>query len=127
MNIIVDRPQLVRVVKLYLTNSFGDLTPKEVKKYPDSVFYVNSDNEIFMEYDKENENVWVGYDQIWLKLESLFYLNHSDIKLIMKDWLEDHYNLRGLKQSFYDRLFKRRLEEHYNLSGSSQLRNNYYE
>ena len=97
MNIIVDRPQLVRVVKLYLTKSFGDLTPKRHKDYPNSVFYVNSDNEIFMEYDKKNENVWVGYDQIWSKLESLFYLNYSDIQLIMKDWLEEHYNLRGLK------------------------------
>ena len=97
MNIIVDRPQLVRVVKLYLTKSFGDLSPKTSSKYPDSVFYVNSDNDILMEYDKKNENVWVGYDQIWSKLELYFPLKYDDIQLIIKDWLEEHYNLRGLK------------------------------
>jgi len=103
MNIIVDRPQLVRVVKLYLTKSFGNLTPKRHKDYRNLVFYVNSDNVILMEYDKENEGVWVGYDQIWSKLESLFYLNYFDIQLIMKDWLEEHYNLKGLKLLYWQK------------------------
>ena len=95
MNIIVDKPQLVKVVKLYLTKNYGNLTPKTSSKYPDSVFYVNSDNEILMQYDDENKVIWIGYDQIWSKLESLFYLEFGNIQLIMKDWLEEHYNLRG--------------------------------
>ena len=97
MNIIVDRPQLVRVVKLYLTKSFGDLTPKRHKDYPNSVFYANPDNDILMEYDKENEYIWIGYNKIWSKLELYFPLKYDDIQLIMKDWLEEHYNLRVLK------------------------------
>jgi hypothetical protein len=95
MNIIVDKPQLVKAVKLYLTKSFGDLTPKTNSKYPGSVFYVNSDNEILMQYNDENKVIWIGYDQIWSKLESLFYLEFDNIQLIMKDWLEEHYGLRG--------------------------------
>jgi len=97
MNIIVDRPQLVRVVKLYLTKFFGNLTPKRYKDYPDTVFYVNSDNEIFMEYNKKNENFYISYSKIWSKLELYFPLKYNDIRLIMKDWLEEHYNLRVLK------------------------------
>ena len=97
MNIIVDRPQLVRVVKLYLTKSFGDLTPKRHKDYHNSVFYVNSDNEIFMEYNEKNEYIWISNNKFWSKLELYFPLKYNDIQLIMKDWLEEHYNLRGLK------------------------------
>ena len=119
MNIIVDRPQLVRVVKLYLTKFFGDLTPKTSSKYPDLVFYVNSDNEIFMQYNKKNEYIWISYNKIWLKLELYFPLKYNDIQLIMKDWLEEHYNLRVAtaleKYSSYPVL----LEEHYNLRGTT--------
>jgi hypothetical protein len=96
MNIIVDKPQLVRAVKLYLTKSFGDLTPKTHPKHPDSVFYVNSDNVILMKYDKTYKNIWIDYGQIWSKLQSLFYLKYGDIQLIMVDWLEEHYGLSGV-------------------------------
>ena len=41
MNIIVDRPKLVRVVLLYLNNNFGDLTPTSYSNIPGKVFYVN--------------------------------------------------------------------------------------
>ncbi len=96
MNIIIDRPQLVRVVKLFLTKSFGNLTQKKHKDYPDSVFYVDSENQILMEYDKKNERVWISYDNIWSKLERYFYLEYKDIQLIIKDWLEEHYKLEGV-------------------------------
>jgi hypothetical protein len=41
MNIIVDRPQLVRTALLYLNNNFGDLTRKSYLNIPGKVFYVN--------------------------------------------------------------------------------------
>jgi hypothetical protein len=96
MNIIVNRPQLVRAVLLYLNKNFGNLTQKTRTRYPDSVFYVNSNDEILMEYDKENEYVWLHYDQIWSKIESLFPLNYSEIQSIMKHWLEETYKLKGV-------------------------------
>ncbi len=115
MNIIIDRPQLVNVVKLYLTRSFEDLTPKISKDYPYSVFYVNSDNVILMKYDEKTEKIWIDYDQIWSKLESLFHLNYEDVQSIMKVWLEKHYGLRGAtpKKDWY--LSRFLLDEHYNL------------
>jgi hypothetical protein len=113
MNIIIDRPQLVNVVKLYLTNTFGNLTTKTTFRYPKSVFYLSSDNKIIMEHDKKNKEIWFDYDNIWSKLESFFYLNNDDIQLIMKDWLEEHYNLNKVTLHVAETLEHLLLEEHY--------------
>ena len=75
MDIIVDRPQLVRVVLLYLNKNFGNLTPMTNSEFPNLIFYVDSGNDIIMEYDKENEWVFIDYGRIWLELESLFSIN----------------------------------------------------
>jgi hypothetical protein len=97
MNVIVDRPQLVRVALLYLNNNFGNLTPKTSPEYPGSVLYVDSDNQIMMEYSKKNEFVWVHHEHIWSKIKSLFSLEFDDIQSIIQHWLERDYNLRNLK------------------------------
>jgi hypothetical protein len=117
MNIIIDRPQLVRAVLLYLTKSFGNLTPKEIKKYPDSLFYVNSENEVLMEYDKKTKVIWIDHDNIWSKLERYFYLEYNDIQLIMKDWLEETYKLGGVTPKAVRWFDYRWLEETYKLGG----------
>ena len=97
MDIIVDRPQLVRTVLLYLKMNLGDLTPKTTKKYPELVSYVNPSNEVMMEYDKEAERVYINYDEIWLKIESLFHLNYDDTKSVIRVWLEEKpYELVGV-------------------------------
>ena len=100
MNIIVDRPQLVRVVLRYLNMNFGDLTPKSYLNIPGKVFYVNTDNEVIMEYDKENEHVWIDYYNFWSKIESLFSLNYRETQSIMKVWLEETYKLEGVTPSY---------------------------
>ena len=100
MDIIVDRPQLVKVVKLYLTKNFGDLTPKKHNNYPKSVFYVNSNNEVMMEHYKGGEYVYIHNDHIWSKIKSLFHLNYDDTQSIIKVWLEETYKLGNLKQIF---------------------------
>ena len=100
MNIIVDRPQLVRTALLYLNNNFGDLMPKKHKDHPNSVFYINSGNEIMMEYNHEIESVYISDDQIWSKIESLFHLNYGEIYSIMNLWLEETYKLGGVTPAF---------------------------
>jgi hypothetical protein len=99
MDIIVDRPRLVRVVLLYLNKNFGNLTPKTSSEFPKTVFYVDSDNEIMMEYNEKIGEVYIHYYHIWSKIESLFSLNYSETQSIMKHWLERDYNLRNLKRS----------------------------
>ena len=113
MDIIVDRPQLVRTVLLYLNMNFGDLTPKTTEKYPNSVFYVNSDNEVMMEYDKENEDVYIHYEHIWSKIKSLFHLNYNDFQSIMKVWVEEAYKLEGVTPWILHKTLKMEVEEAY--------------
>jgi len=94
MNIIADKPQLVKVVKLYLTKSFGDLTSKTSKEYVNSVFYVNSDNVALIEYCKLTDHIFISREDIWSKLESYFPIKGREIALIMKDWMGEHYKLK---------------------------------
>jgi len=115
MNIIINKPQLVRAVLLYLNKNFGSLIQKTSSKYPNIVFYINSDNDVLMEYDKKTKIVWIHYDQIWSKIESLFYLNYDDIQLIMKLWLEGAYNLKGVTLRIDWTVARQWLDEDYNL------------
>jgi hypothetical protein len=95
MNIQVNKHQLERVVIKWLNKYFGDLTPKKDKDHPGSVFYLNSNNEIIMEYYQKNEHVFIHNDYIWSKTQSLFHLNPGEIKSIMNTWLEETYKLGG--------------------------------
>ena len=100
MNIQVNKHQLERVSIKWLNKYYGNLTPKTNSEYPESVFYVNSDNEVLMEYNQENSYVYIHYDYIWSKIESLFSLNYRETQSIMKVWLERDYNLMNLKRLF---------------------------
>jgi hypothetical protein len=97
-NIFEDRPQLVRAVILYLNMNFGNLKPKTHLKIPKSVFYVNSDNEILMEYDTHHNILWNHKIRIWLKIESLFPIHREEFNLIMKQWWKDSYNMKHLRE-----------------------------
>ena len=96
MNIQVNKHQLERVVIKWLNKYYSNLTPKTTEKYPEFVSYVNPSNEVMMEYDKETDRVYINYDEIWLKIESLFHLNYSDVQSIIKVWLEEAYKLEGV-------------------------------
>ncbi len=79
----------------WLNREFGDLTPvvKDEKTY-----YVDEDRKpLFMYYqDEENGYVYINYDRIWVFFESIFGLNTLQTKEILKVWLEETYNLRGI-------------------------------
>jgi hypothetical protein len=96
MNIQVNKHQLERVVIKWLNKYYGNLIPKKDKNDPNSVFYINSNNYVMMEYTQENERVYISYDHIWSKVESLFHLEYDDIQSIMKVWLEEDYKLGGV-------------------------------
>ena len=96
MDIQVDKNQLDRVVIKWLNKHFGNLTPKTTEKYPNSVFYVNSNKDIMMEYDQENGYAYIHYDNIWSKIESLFHIHYRETQSIMNVWLEDTYELEGV-------------------------------
>jgi hypothetical protein len=47
-------------------------------------------------YDKETGYAYVNYDDIWTFLEDNFGLNYIEIQGVMKEWLFEVYNLRGV-------------------------------
>jgi len=96
MDIQVNKDQLNRVVIKWLNNHFGNLKPEKHKHYSSSVFYVNSDNETMMEYDKNKERVTIHYEYVWSKIESLFHLKYYETISILRVWLEETYKLEGV-------------------------------
>ena len=84
-----------KLVIKWLNKGFGDLTPvvKEAR-----TFYVDKDGlPLFYYYqDSKNGYVYVNYERIWVFFESIFGLNYSDSQAIVKVWLEETYNLRGV-------------------------------
>ena len=99
MNIIVDRPQLVRAVLLYLNMNFGDLTPKSYLNIPGKVFYVDKHGGTVLEYEEDNPfdpTVWVDTKLLWSRIENAFHLNYNEIQLILEVWFKETYNLEGV-------------------------------
>jgi hypothetical protein len=95
MKIIITESSRDRLVLKWLNKGFGDLTPV-VKD--DKTFYVDKDRKpLFFYYqDSKNGYVYVNYERIWVFFESIFGLNYSDSQEIVKVWLEETYNLRGV-------------------------------
>jgi len=100
MNIIVDRPQLVRAVLRYLNMNFGDLTPKWYLNIPGKVFYVDKRGGTVLEYEEDNEfepTVWVDRVLLWSKITNAFHLNYNEIQSILEVWLKEKpYEFEGV-------------------------------
>ena len=95
MKYIITENKLDRVALTWLNNNFGDLTP--VVKV-DKTYYVNENRlPLFYYYqDSKNEYVYINYYEIWSFLESMFDMNDQQIQRVIRDWLEETYNLKGL-------------------------------
>jgi len=76
-------------------NQFNDLTPVEKD---DKIYYVDKDRlPLFMYYqDIENGYIYTRYDRIWSFFSDVIGLNDKEIQGIMKNWLEETYNIKGL-------------------------------
>ena len=83
------------IVLKWLNKGFGDLTLAVVG---DKTFYVDKDRKpLFFYYqDDKNRYVYINYERICVFFESIFGLNYSDSQAIVKVWLEETYNLRGV-------------------------------
>ena len=79
----------------WLVSNFGDLT-KVVKD--GKIYYVDSERKPLFYYypGLENEPVYINYQRIWSVLIHDFGLKYSEIQELIKEWLEETYNLRGL-------------------------------
>ena len=104
------------IVLKWLNKEFGNLTPV-VKD--DKTYYVDEDRKPLFYYyqDSKNRYVYINYERIWVFFESIFGLKDPQTQDILKVWLEETYNLRGVTPVFECWRVKGKLEETYNLRG----------
>jgi len=84
-----------KIIVKWLNKEFGGLTPVVSG---DRTYYVDENNLPLFYYHQDEKNGWVyiNYDRIWLFLESVFSMEYLEIRELLKVWLEDTYNLRGV-------------------------------
>ena len=116
MKYIITENKLDKVALTWLNNNFGDLTPS-VKG--NKTYYVNEERiPLFYYYqDKKNGYVYISYDEIWSFLESMFDMDYQQIQGVIRDWVEETYNLKGLTPSNRFSPINLQVEETYNLKG----------
>jgi hypothetical protein len=98
------------LVLKWLNKKFGDLTPAVVD---DKIFYVDENRKPLFYYYQglKNGYVYINYDRIWVFFNSIFGLKDLQTQEILKVWLEETYNLRGVtptdKSQFKDFSWRR--------------------
>jgi hypothetical protein len=60
-----------------------------------TLFRYNKGNNL-MVLDKKNEDIYINPHKIWSHLGIIFGLNNDDIEKLIKVWLDEVYNLRGV-------------------------------
>ena len=106
-------------------NQFNDLTTVEDR---DKIYYVDKDRlPLIMYYpDRKNGDVFIDYGRIWSFFENVISLDYEEIQGIMREWLEETYNLRGLTPDIAYSYGRGKLEETYNLRGLTPRYKYYY-
>jgi hypothetical protein len=77
-------------------NIFTDLDVVQSEKEPDWTLYRYEKGNNMMIYNRKNKDVYINYHDIWVFLDIGFELSQSEIKEVMKEWLSEVYNLRGV-------------------------------
>ncbi len=88
-----------RIAKKWLTNNYGNLEKFESDRYPNNIFYMK-DGIVIFDYNWGNGRCYISYDEVWSFLESVFQLEHEEIKVITKEWVEKHYKLKVTTTDF---------------------------
>ena len=95
----------------------------KLDEYPDSIFWVNENNKVYMEHDQKNKWLWVDYDEIW----SYFYKNYShsymEVSKLIQGLVGEHLNLWGITPSYFHYRFPLQVGEHMNLWGVTPITN----
>ena len=91
---------------LSFLEQFNNLKPVEVGK---EIYYVDNDNlPLFYYYkqDQETKNgyYFIHYSRIWLFFKEVMGYSYTETKEIMKKWLGEIYNLKGLTPVLSDYL-----------------------
>ena len=75
---------------------FDDLDVVQSEEQKDWILFRNKPKHNLMIYDRKKEEVYINYIDIWSFLEYKFGLKYSEINSLIKEWLDEVYNLRGV-------------------------------
>jgi|694.fasta_scaffold107913_5 hypothetical protein len=95
MNIIVDRPQLVRAVLLYLDLKFSDLQSKVRDEFPNQIIYFNSQKTVLLLHMPNDNKIWADSSEIVILIQKLFFLRKEYILKILKIWIEKKLGIKN--------------------------------
>jgi len=97
-----------------------DLKPKlENTRFGDRLVYRDKNGEwiFFHGQNPKNGCVWFNYNKIWFVFETKFGFNYREIQELLKGWLGEHHNLRGVTTFYAISARINTLGEDYNLRG----------
>ena len=77
-------------------NLFNDLNVVQSEENSDLILFRYEKKNNIMAYIKKYNDVYINYDVIWSFLKEGFDLNYSEIQQLIKEWLSEAYNLRGV-------------------------------
>ena len=99
---------------LEFLNQFNDLNRIEKDNI---ICYVDKDRLLLFAYfqDRKNEVVYINYNKIWSFFYDVIGLDDKEIQDIIKNWLDEVYNLSGLTPINYLGVFSCLLKETNNL------------
>ena len=93
MKYLIKESQYNNAIDKFISYQFEPHEEKRTREYPESVFWVK-DGKVIAEI-RESAFFWVNH-QIWRSISFMFSLRHSETRLVIKDWLEEHYKLGSL-------------------------------
>ena len=77
-------------------NLFNDLDVVQSKQEPKLTLFRYEDGNNMMIYDRERKDFFISDYIIWSFLKKGFGLNRLEIEKVIKEWLHEVYNLRGV-------------------------------
>ena len=94
---------------------FDDLEQVQSKANADWTLFRYKKGHNFMIYDRKIDKVYINYDEIWSFLSNKFGLNHTKIKSLTQEWLDETHNLRGVTTGIFNDVQNISLDEVYSL------------
>ena len=94
MKYVIKESQYGNIINKFISHQFEPHKEKRTREYPESIFWIK-DGEIIAEIEKSKD--FFVSPQIWKNIMSMFSLEYVETQQVIKEWLEEHYKLGGLK------------------------------
>jgi hypothetical protein len=100
-NNLVDKYKNLSKIDRYITSKFEpheEIRKKQTSGFPDEITWVN-DGKIIVKMGL-SEMLWVDWT-IWRAIEKMFSLEKKEVREVIKQWMEKHYDLTEITPNGY--------------------------